>query len=94
MVGVRLVMDGHADGERARADKEHEARPRRDYSIIQGILLWTHATLTNLPAGTVCLAASSMRYIKHVKGNSVRSKDSAICLQSVVVSICFHHVST
>jgi hypothetical protein len=33
--------------------------------------LWTHATLTNLPAGTVCLAASSMPYIKHVKGNSV-----------------------
>ena len=60
MVGVRLVMDGHADGERARTDKEHEARPRRDYSIIRGTLLWTHATLTNLPSGTGCFAASSM----------------------------------
>ena len=71
MVGVRLVMDGHADGERARPDKEHEARPRRDYSMIRSTLLWTHATLTNLPAGAVCLAAASVPYVKHMKGNSI-----------------------
>jgi len=71
MVGLRLVMDGHADGEGARPDKEHEARPRRDYSIIRGTLLWRHTPLTNLPAGAVCLAAASMPYVKHMKGNSV-----------------------
>jgi len=71
MVGVRLVMGDHADGEGAGPDKEHEARPRRDYSIIRGTLLWTHATLTNLPTGPVCLAAASMPYVKRMKGNSV-----------------------
>jgi len=103
MVGQRLVMDGHAEDKGACTNKQHEAGPRCDYSIIRGTLLWTHATLGYLPAGTRCLAASSMPYVRHIKGNSDWSGDSAICLQSVVpiehkrtnaVSIFLLHVST
>jgi hypothetical protein len=32
---------------------------------------WTHATLTYLPSGTGCLAASYMPYVRHIKRNSV-----------------------
>ena len=101
--GQRLVMDGHADSKGAGTDKEQKARPRRDYSIIRGTLLWTHATLGYLPAGTGCLAASSMPYVRHIKGSSDWSRESAICRQSVVpivhnrikaVSICLLRVYT
>ena len=52
MVGQRLVMDGHADRKSAGTEEKHEGHPRRDYSIVRGTLLWTHATLTNLPSAT------------------------------------------
>jgi hypothetical protein len=68
MLGQRFVVDGHADRKSARTDKEQKAGPRRDYSIIRGTLLWTHATLAYLLAGTGCLAAS---YVRHMKGNFV-----------------------
>ena len=60
LLGDCLIMDGHAEAKCARPDENQKAGPRRYYSIIRGTLLWTHATLTNLPSGTGCLAASSM----------------------------------
>src|SRR6516225_8667289 len=59
MVGQRLVMDGHADRKSAGTEEKHEGHPRRDYSIIRGTLLWTRATLTNLPSGTGCRGTMS-----------------------------------
>ena len=77
-------MDGDAECKSARSDSHQQATPRRDCSIIRGTLLCTHATLTNLPTGAGSLAASSMPYWRHIKGNSDSSGDSAIFLQSVV----------
>jgi hypothetical protein len=102
-IAAEFLVDGHAEGKGARADKEQEAGPRRHYSIIRGTLWWTHSTLTYLPSGTGCLAASRIPYWRHIKRNSVRSGASAIFLQSVVpieqsktsaLSIFFHHASS
>jgi hypothetical protein len=102
-IAAEFLVDGHAEGKGARADKEQEAGPRRHYSIIRGTLCWTHSTLTYLPSGTGCLAASRIPYWRHIKRNSVRSGASAIFLQSVVpieqsktsaLSIFFHHASS
>ena len=68
---MRLVVDGHAERKGARANKEQEAGPGRDHSIIRGTLLCTHCTLTYLPSGTECLAASAWPYFRHIKVNSV-----------------------
>ena len=71
LLGDRLVMDGHAEGKGARTDKQQKARPLQDYWIIRCTLLLTHCTLTYLPSGTGCLAASSMPYRRQIEGNSV-----------------------
>jgi hypothetical protein len=71
LLGQALAMDGHAEGKGTCANQEQKGGPRRDYSIIPGTLLWTHCTLTNLPSGTGCLAATSIPYWRHIKGNSV-----------------------
>jgi hypothetical protein len=39
-IAAEFLVDGHAEGKGARADKEQEAGPRRHYSIIRGTLWW------------------------------------------------------
>ena len=63
-------MDGHTDHKGARTKEDQKGGPSRDYSIIRGTLLRTHATLTNLPSGTGCLAASSTPYCRHINGHA------------------------